>query len=185
MVDFTGQLCWLWAALPSVLSLAATHLVKHIRTDSCVARLLLTSLFSVPFCQSSYLPAASVSKAYFYWFCIQDMAVCFIIETVGGIRELFSKFTTKKTNKKETNSRQRTQAWGQFKPNRPKHCWHLHFPISPMCMHSNCTVRENKQRYGKTWAKSTQKGASLENWTNLLCNEVTAAAAAPRRTKQK
>lgn len=39
MVDFTGQLCWLSAALRSILSLAATHLVKHITTDSCVARL--------------------------------------------------------------------------------------------------------------------------------------------------
>lgn len=51
MVDFTGQLCWLRAALRSVLSLAATNLVKHITTDSCVARLPVTSLFSVHFCQ--------------------------------------------------------------------------------------------------------------------------------------
>lgn len=47
MVDFTGQLCWLRAGLRSVLSLAATHLVKHVTTDSCVAGLPVTSLFSV------------------------------------------------------------------------------------------------------------------------------------------
>lgn len=52
-----------------------------------------------------------------------------------------------------------------------------------MCMYFNCTITEYKQRYGEEW--STQRGATLKNRTNnILCSEVTAAAAAPPRTKQ-